>query len=183
MDRTFDHIPAPDPSLEHEADRLLALSAQERGRGEYPFHTAGYLVRCMRREELDYPSYDSEWTGRPEPDIPTLEDLTRRLRLTAREHKALRLVAGGHTRSDIGRQFGVSRGRASQIVRRAADKLRRSHARHAHEELAQMQSHHIEWCFRQDVNRFVYRPPVCCQEGYEGCRRTGLCDRRWYLFV
>ena len=36
--------------------------------------------------------------------------------------------------------------------------------------------------FKMERDRFIYRRPICCKQGQEACRRTGLCDKRWYLF-
>lgn len=187
--RPGEHVPPPDPRLEAEADRLLAASAAREGRGEYPFYSQRWLER---RERLDVSlkSVLIMLGQRPDRDAEDPEGLTTLMNaadLGPRERQVALLLAEGGSERGIASRLDLSRAKVRTVIRHLRRKLQACPylgpcpaAEEAR--LRRLSRRDIRSVFKQYRDRFIYRAPICCQEGQESCRRTGLCDKRWYLF-
>ncbi len=183
MDRSVRHVPPPDPDLEQEADRLLVRSALAHGRGPYPFYAEPYLLRRIRRDNIMASTQEPLICRTRPAEPPLLGRLMAAAPLTCQERGAIEQLCSGERRAAIARRLGVTRARVTQLLRSACAKMRAAREAGRTRPTRRLTRRDIVRCFDEDEHRFVYRLPVCCQEGYEACRQTGLCDRRWYLFV
>ena len=160
------------------ADRLLAASVAQMGRGEYPFYTPAW-IRHLSQADANLPLAEID-----QPRLP-LNSLTKAcLRLLAqtpmrREYRqALRLRMKDLTFQQIGEQLGVSLSQAQRWVKRAIGLLAAA-AVDPDDLLSQDEA--IRAAYYEDSRRYAYHPERHCKSGQEACRSTGLCTRRWYL--
>jgi len=187
--RQCEPISPPDPRLEAEADRLLARSAARDGRGEYPFYSERWL---RRRERWDvYLKIALGMVERPaqeeQAEPRRLTTLMNAADLAPRERQVVLLLAEGASERGIANCLGLSRGAVRTILRHLRSKLKAVYLEGEQKARERQRRGRItrrdtRTLFKLERDRFIYRPPICCKEGQEACRRTGLCDKRWYLF-
>ncbi len=165
--------------LEAEADRLLAKAGRGANSEEYPYHRANWWRKKWRKLGGEISDWMPERGSGTQAQGRQLDKLVRITRLSAGEAAVLELRRAGRSQTEIGRVLGVSTSAVGNSLRRAIEKLRER----AQEPMRLTESEQIAEVYWEEVHRAVYRPPTCCPPGQEACRKTGLCDRRWYLFV
>jgi len=175
---------AQDPSedreseLEREADRLLAQSLSEGGRGPYPFYTQRWLCEMRRREEeLETETTDPQTWDRQ--TIATLLDfIIRESPLTDAQRRLLELKRQGLNAAQIAR---LSHQPETTIRRRLGGALT---AARRHRESAPAAGNDpalIRLTYLEQTKCSIQRRERHCRPGREACRTDGLCKRRWYL--
>lgn len=163
-------------ALEAEADRLLVSSLETHGRGEYPFYSRSYLRRLATTDERALIDDEAHHPTQQVPAACVIWRIARKARLTSLETDLLRLAATGHKSAESARVLAITAVRARRVLRKAITKLQA----HAHE-IQLPTDDQVHSVLVEEQNR---RARVCeshCKPGQELCRKTGLCQRRWYL--
>ncbi|NSW54748.1 MAG: hypothetical protein HPY44_01930 [Armatimonadetes bacterium] len=174
--RDADRRARQDSELEEKADRLLVDSLKTLGRGEYPFYSRSYLRRLATADERSLVDDEGEHPSQQMPGAGIIWRIARKAELSPLETDLLRLAATGHTTADSARVLGITPARARNGLRRAVVKLQ-AHA--ADVELPVDSQIGAVWV--EEQNRRGRVTESHCRPGQELCRKTGLCQRRWYL--
>lgn len=162
--------------LEEAADRLLVDSLQTLGRGEYPFYSRSYLRRLASADERSLVDDEAEHPSEQLPAARIIWRIARKAGLSPLETDLLRLAATGHSTADSARVLGVTTARVRSGLRRAVAKLQA----HAADVELPVDSQ-IGAVMAEEQNRRARVTESHCKPGQELCRKTGLCQRRWYL--
>ena len=162
--------------LEAHANRLLVESLKTLGRGEYPFYSASYLRRMATTDERAALEDEATHPEPPRREVTAIWRLARKARLSSIETDILRVIATGGTSAIAAEILGIPRRRATRLLRRAIEKMRR----HVAEAQASLEEE-LACVMYEDQRRRAYSCEKHCKRGREACRRTGLCPKRWYL--
>lgn len=162
--------------LEAAADRLLVDSLQTLGRGEYPFYSRSYLRRLATADERLLLDDEAEHPSEQIPAGRIIWRIARKAGLSPLQTDLLRLAASGHNTADSARILGITAARVRNGLRRTVAKLQ-AHAA----EVELPTDSQIETVMVEEQNRRARVTESHCKPGQELCRKTGLCQRRWYL--
>ena len=162
--------------LEQAANELLAADLAG-SPGEYCYHSEGVMQR--RRTVRVVPAPDP---ARPEDADPyrALLGLVGGVPLGTRRRMILRLTARGYTRAQIAARLGLSGSQVTALKHSARRRLAGVTGEERDGLLPPALA--LRETYRAEVARRGYVAEKHCPPGEEACRRTGQCDRRWYLY-
>lgn len=173
-DRTYETV------LEALADRLLQASLRDSPAVDYPCYSERSLRR--RGDLVTWP-----FGAEAETIAPAQSQLQKALRLLTRSHLplrkrlAFRLQARGRGQQEVAARLGVSRSMVQRWTGEVCRELR--WALREEREAALPAADQIREAFREDMSRYAPGGERHCKPGQEGCRGTGLCVARWYLYL
>jgi DNA-binding CsgD family transcriptional regulator len=98
---------------------------------------------------------------------------------TLRERQVVLLWLARRSVAQTARRVGLERGKVMTMLRSALEKLQLWRQRRARRRAFAA----LPEVYAAERNRFGYAPEQHCLPGEEECRHTGLCTRRWYLYL